>query len=295
MGRTVDAVVTYVDGSDPQWLKEYAAAVGESLEPKRFRDWGLLRYLLRGISTYMPFVENVYLVVSGEGQVPSWLSSEVKVVYHRDIIPEEFLPVFNSCAIEMFLHRIPGLAERFVYFNDDVIPLMPCSEEDFFRGDCLALDFRKGIFATNMYTRQVLNSSNMARKALGMRPSQAWVRPPHSCMPMLRSASAQAFDAVDGDILSRISALREPRNLNQYFFVDYLYYAGRTVKGSLTRKHLSLGVKSGRSVRSFILAPDRHMACINDVSMTEDRFLQLRDEILAALQERLPERSRFEL
>ena len=91
----MDAVVTYVDGSDPQWLKEYAAAVGESLEPKRFRDWGLLRYLLRGISTYMPFVENVYLVVSGEGQVPSWLSSEVKVVYHRDIIPEEFLPVFQ--------------------------------------------------------------------------------------------------------------------------------------------------------------------------------------------------------
>ena len=57
----------------------------------------------------MPFVRNVHLVVSGKTQVPEWASDRLKVVTHRDIIPEEFLPTFNSTTIEMFLHRIPEL------------------------------------------------------------------------------------------------------------------------------------------------------------------------------------------
>ena len=73
----MDAVITYVNGLDPVWQSEYSKCVGmETFLEKRFRDWGTLKYLLRGICVNMPFVRNVYLVVSGDTQVPSWVDRE---------------------------------------------------------------------------------------------------------------------------------------------------------------------------------------------------------------------------
>ena len=150
----MDAVITYVNGLDPVWREEYSRALNIPALDKRFRDWGTLKYLLRGIETYMPFVRNVYLVVSGRTQVPDWASERLKVVTHKDIIPEKFLPTFNSTTIEMFLHRIPGLDERFIYFNDDMFPVAPSSEEDYFRDGKIVIGFSRHLFAGGMYKRQ---------------------------------------------------------------------------------------------------------------------------------------------
>ena len=47
----------------------------------------------------------------------------VRLVDHREIFRghKELLPTFNSLAIESMVWRIKGLAERFLYFNDDVM------------------------------------------------------------------------------------------------------------------------------------------------------------------------------
>ena len=130
----MDAVITYVNGLDPVWQEAYRSRLGEDIKRKHFRDWGTLKYLLRGIEAHLPFVRNVFLVVSGESQVPEWADREgLKIVFHRDIIPAQFLPVFNSTAIEMYLHRIPGLDEEFIYLNDDFFPVRDCRQEHFFR------------------------------------------------------------------------------------------------------------------------------------------------------------------
>ena len=93
----MDAVITYVNGLDPEWQKDYIATVGmETFMDKRFRDWGTLKYLLRGIEIHLPFIKNVYLIVSGDTQVPEWVDrSRVNLVLHKDIIPAKHLPVFN--------------------------------------------------------------------------------------------------------------------------------------------------------------------------------------------------------
>lgn len=57
----------------------------------------------------------------------------MRIVKHEDFIPKEFLPVFNSTAIEVHLHRIPGLSDNFVYFNDDMYLMKHCKPTDFFR------------------------------------------------------------------------------------------------------------------------------------------------------------------
>ena len=152
---------------------------------KRYRDWGTLKFLLRGIEKHIPSIENVFLLVSGDSQVPSWVDrSVVRVVLHRDIIPERFLPTFNSTTIEMFMHRIPGLAEEFLYFNDDMFPVMDCAPEDFFRDGKAVIGFAHHLFAGGKYKKRVRNSDHQARKALGKRPGLFFVRPQHTCSPI---------------------------------------------------------------------------------------------------------------
>src|SRR5690606_21274687 len=74
----------------------------------------------RGVDKFAPWVRNIHFVTCG--QQPDWLDTshpKLRMVNHKDYIPNQFLPCFNSSLIEIYLHRIPGLAEHFVYFNDD--------------------------------------------------------------------------------------------------------------------------------------------------------------------------------
>lgn len=290
----MDAVITYVDGLDPQWAADYAAVIGHAPLAKRFRDWGTLPYLLRGIEKFMPFVENVHLVVARKSQVPAWVSNKVHVVLHSDIMPADQLPCFNSCSIEMFLHRIPGLSEQFLYFNDDMFPVAPCRAEDFFPDGKCAMGFAKCLGARTLYRKQTQNSDRLARKALGLKPGCLYRRPQHCSSPMLRSASEDVFKAVEGDILAQVSRTRTPENVNQYVFLDYMFYSGRAIHRRLSNKHLSLAVSSAGKIEKFLAAPTRSQVCINDVEMSDAQYQALRPRILAAFDRLLPEKSRFE-
>ena len=140
--RDVDAVITWVDGSDPAWLAQKAEYAGEKRLTKassgeaRYRQWDNLQYIFRGIETYMPWVRHVYLITWGH--LPSWLNTEnenLRIVRHEDFIPEDYRPTFNSNVIELNLHRIQSLSDCFISFNDDMFVLQPTKREDFFVGD----------------------------------------------------------------------------------------------------------------------------------------------------------------
>ena len=284
----MDAVITYVDGNDPVWRKSFAQAVGVPAIEKRYRDWGTLVYLVRGIRRYMPFIRNIFLVVSGESQVPSWVSgSDVRVVLHSEIIPQRFLPVFNSTAIEMFLHRIPGLDEQFVYFNDDMFPVRPTREEEFYVEGKSVIGFRKHLLHFGLYKQQTRNADLLARKALGMAPGPLFVRPQHTCSPMQKSACEEVYARIGDELEASISPLREKYNVNQYVFLDYLYYGGRAVKGAaISNLHLSLAVKSADQVCDAILNPRTSFVCINDVKLSEPQYLEMKTRILEAFEKK---------
>lgn len=290
----MDAVITYVNGLDPVWRDEYSRALNVPALDKRFRDWGTLKYLLRGIETHMPFVRNIHLVVSGPTQVPGWASGRLNVVTHRDIIPEEFLPTFNSTTIEMFLHRIPGLDERFIYFNDDMFPVAPCKEEDFFRDGKIVIGFSHHIFAGGMYKRQCRNSDRMARMALGRGSGLFFVRPQHICSPMLRSASEEVFEKMRDEIYSTLSQVRTMDNLNQYLFLDYLYHQGRAIRERLSGKFFSIATSSASRIGEYLKSPSRKLVCINDVHLKEESYQSERRILLDSFEQALPLKSAFE-
>ena len=99
----------------------------------RYRDSEELRYSLRSLEKYAPWIRHVYIVT--DNQIPYWLNMQnprLTVVSHQDIFPNiSHLPVFSSPAIEVHLHRIPGLSRKFIYFNDDVFLGAPVHPDDF--------------------------------------------------------------------------------------------------------------------------------------------------------------------
>lgn len=133
----IDFVLPWVDGSDPQWRKEkeqYEVKRGDDDREIRYRDFNLLKYWFRGVETNADWVGNIYFITWGH--LPPWLNKDhpkLKIINHRDYIPEQYLPTFSSHVIECNLHRIPSLSEDFVYFNDDIFILKPLKPEDFFR------------------------------------------------------------------------------------------------------------------------------------------------------------------
>jgi hypothetical protein len=76
---------------------------------------------MRAIYMHAPWVRFIYLVTAS--QLPNWLNAShprVRIVNHAALFPDPtHLPTFNSLAIESVLHRIPGLSEYFLYFNND--------------------------------------------------------------------------------------------------------------------------------------------------------------------------------
>lgn len=132
----IDFVITWVDGSDVEWQKKKAFYKGTPLENAdvRFRDWDILRYWFRAVEEYAPWVHKIFFVT--DNQCPEWLNREhpkLVMVDHKDFIPMEFLPTFNSHTIELNLHKIQGLSEYFIYFNDDTYINEPISPKYYFR------------------------------------------------------------------------------------------------------------------------------------------------------------------
>ncbi|WP_018145232.1 stealth family protein [Thioalkalivibrio sp. AKL6] len=142
----VDAVVTWVDGDDPEHCRERirfldgrAEGLGrEATDATRFRSKGEIYYCLHLLRQNASWIRKVFLVT--DRQRPDFLTPEeevrlgVTVVDHREIFRdyEDALPTFNSLSIETVLHRIPGLDDEFLYLNDDIFLLKPVVPSEFF-------------------------------------------------------------------------------------------------------------------------------------------------------------------
>ena len=137
----IDFIVLWVDNSDEEWKrqKEYWQDKSERLKAAtndvRYRDWNIFKYWFRCIEENAPWVRKVHLVTNG--QIPNWLNlnnSKLQLDFHNSFMNPDSLPSFNSSAIEVQLHKIKNLSERFVYFNDDMFLINPVSPEFFFKG-----------------------------------------------------------------------------------------------------------------------------------------------------------------
>lgn len=296
----IDVIITYVNSADRVWMNNYIKTTRlHKATSTRFRSWGTLRYLFRGIANYMPFVRNIILVVSGPTQVPVWINKEtVRVVYHEDFIPKQLLPTFNSCTIESFFWNIPGLSDRLIYFNDDIFPIAPTKETDFFTGQIPHIQFilhdtynKKAI-----YRAQCRTSMDMVSDALGLEryKSEGLVCPEHMTTTFIKSDMLKIGQLCEQQIIQAATHLRVSTNVNQYIYPYYHYFTQNYVDNSCTFKYFELWDKTVDSIVNELLHPNYQIVCLNDSDKVKD-YARVRYKLDAGFEKKFPKPCKYEV
>lgn len=296
----MDLVIPYVNCADTEWQKVYQASNNATVNNSvRFRSWGTLKYLFRSVDKYLPFIDRIVLIVAQPSQVPVWLNQKtVKVVYHKDFIPKEFLPTFNSCTIESFLYNIPDLSDKFIYVNDDMFAISPCTVEDFFTGDKPNIKFVKD----ETYSRdatfrcQCRSGLDMICQALGQ-PSYKEgriMRPYHITASMTKESLLQVKKLCGDKIPSTITKLRDVKNVNQYIYSYYQYFTGNYESKVITYKYFTMSDKTFNAIRQTILSNDYQWVCLNDSKYIQNYGIT-RGMLIETFKKKFPNRCRYEL
>lgn len=329
--KPIDAVVLWVDGSDPNWLKEKAKYAGQKWDTLtsecRYREWGVFKYWFRAIEKNMPWIRTVHLVTNG--QLPFFINTECKklhLVKHSDIMPEEYLPTFSAEAIEINIHRISGLSEQFIYFNDDMYIMKPMKEKEFFfmdlpRYEGLEALYRSSSLGDN-YWHLILNDMAIVNKhyhkynvlrnnflkfynlkygvdifrnilLLPWADFQLFTNR-HLPMPFLKDFFEEVWKR-EPEIcrLTTSHRFKDYQNINQYVFRYWGIASGQFHPIHTDGKAYHLAEADINEVVREILYGNYKMLCINDGNGIKDLEDKIR-LIIEAFEKRFPEKSIFE-
>lgn len=317
----IDLVYLWVDGNDPVWLaKKNAYLPGDrQVDPEaagecRYAENDELRYSLRSAEQFAPWIRRVYIVT--DDQTPAWLDTSnprVRVVAHREIMPADILPVFNSTVIELFLDRIPGLAEHFLFANDDMFFSRRVDPGFFFGEDGRPVVRLKTQslkrHTEDIYCHTILRMQELVRARCGR------------CSPLAPHHNIDAYRLSDfRDCLEAFRGELEPAARNRFRTRDdwqrslVLYYAlargcatlrkvtrYNAARGPWQRLRAALGAGCGSDsrcipayvpdIQSVMEKYDPSLFCLNDDARMTDAD---RRRVGRFLRERFPDKSSFE-
>lgn len=330
----IDFVIPWVDGSDPAWVREFlkykniGSAVSESAVDttiERYRDWGLLKYWFRGVDKFAPWARRIHFITWGH--LPDWLDTSnprLNIVRHEDFIPERYLPVFSSCPIEMFLHRIEGLSNRFVYFNDDFFLCREVGEDRFFK-DGMPLDEARlsiphdDLIAHNeLECLRIINRRYDKKRSIGKNLGK-WFNARYSVSDMLKTLSLMPWSFFTGfknhhspqpflrETFERLwreeseelektclNRFRAPTDLLQWLMrYEQLARGDFKAHGYRDARLTKISDESAGDIARMVREQQYAMICINDNNELKD-FEAAQRELKGAFEAILPEASSFE-
>lgn len=148
----IDVVISWVDGNDPlhkqkmaPYLDPIARKSDDIAGPTRYNSVGEIYYCVSSIFRFAPFVRKIFIVTDNQNPgIHDFIKKnfpesniKIEIIDHKVIFRdyEEYLPVFNSRAVETCIHRIPDLSENYVYLNDDFFLIRPVEPTDWYAGD----------------------------------------------------------------------------------------------------------------------------------------------------------------
>ena len=312
-GFPIDLVYTWVDGADPEFLRQRQLYSGKkdiplaSASPERWRDHHELRYSLRSVAAFSPWIRHVFLVTNG--QRPNWLANhrKISVITHDQILDRKYLPTFNSHVIESALHRIPGLSEHYIYLNDDIMFLRPMEPGDFFTGNGLVYGFLSGSSLPNSPPSPTdLPSVRAAKNAVSLihRDFGVWLtrRFKHAAYPQRKSVCEDAERRYEREI--EICRRNRFRQFDDIVFCTYLSlnFAYMSARGLLRRNRtMYVKIRERGAIHSY-----RHMlrdkelnraldtVCLNDAEDFGEVLPNYQEYLLDFLNSYFPEASAFE-
>ncbi len=325
----IDIVYLWVDGNDSSWRAKRQAALQRLASDSsaamarysnvegRFRDNHELRYSLRALEKFFPEHGHVYIVT--DAQAPEWLcpSDRLTLVDHRDLMPESSLPTFDSGHIESWIHHIPGLSERYFYFNDDVFFGAPVQLRDWFHPEGFHLAWSDDPEVTDEAMRMDATSLENA-----CRLSIQWLSDPprsgepacrvqdpryqstfrtfaHSPRPMLKSILWELEDVAPelfAAVRSTVFRSWDKPTIVSDFVLRWALAHGIASIRPYRHRYVSTGEADQQKQLQALVAEFGALEffCINDTTddaQTQDPRLL---NVLTALQSMLPSPSRFE-
>lgn len=329
----IDFVIIWVDGSDEQWIKEKIKYQINSAVPdemvsdtaKCFRDWGILQYWFRGVEKFAPWVRKIHFVTWGH--LPKWLNvncDKLSIVNHKDFMPLESLPTFNSRALELNLHKIPDLAECFVYFNDDMFLIREVKEKNFFVDgmpcDCAVLSpvqpSRYGTGTIQVNNMEIINEYFHGFDAFRKNKSK-WLNmkyginlfrtflfwplrqmigfyEPHLPVSFTKSTFNKIWN-LEKEVLQNTSysKFKKKDNVNQWLMRYWQLASGCFIPRSPSfGKYYDLSINA-EAACSTIKNQKKHMICINDNGNIKN-IDDIQGKLICAFDKILPEKSSFE-
>ncbi|MDL2243253.1 Stealth CR1 domain-containing protein [Bacteroidales bacterium OttesenSCG-928-J19] len=328
----IDFVITWVDMDDPKWKKtfsEYSGGIDNShnsFSEARFRDYGFLKYWFRGVEKFAPWVRKIHFVTCG--QKPDWLDENnprLHLANHEDFIPKQFLPSFNSTSIEMHMHKIPDLADHFVYFNDDFYIINHLEQERFFRDGlpCDIAAFRQNS-GFSQWEKRIKNNVRLInrhfdKKEVMKRDHDKWYNPiygkkarltyllswypkfvtlrtPHNAQPYLKSTFQNAWATVGDELLeSATHRFRTTEDLTPELFRTWQICQGNFVPYNTYQdtKMFPLLIKPNQAIEA-VKNQAYKLVCLND-NVHIRNYDQVMSDLRDAFECILPEKSSFEL
>ncbi|MGI6512629.1 MAG: stealth family protein [Catenisphaera adipataccumulans] len=332
----IDFVLIWVDNTDPKWQKEkkrYSIKEKGYFDDRdvRYRDWNNIKYWFRGVEKYASWVNKVYFVTCG--QKPKWMNSDcpkLVLVDHKDFIPEEYLPTFNANTIELNLHRIKNLSNRFVFFNDDMFIINSTKPEDFFINNSPRdLGILEPIFPTekkgvaNIQTNniEIINSyfkkndvinknyRNWFNKKYGLKniAKNLFLMPydnipgfyePHIASNFLKSTYFEIWDKEYSilDQTCRHKFRNVKQDVNQWLIRDW-----QLCKNAFIPRKANFGkyydIDHNSDFNKIIVEGKEKMICLNDIDdqVSENGFNDMKNRCIKAFEKKFPEKSSFEI
>lgn len=308
----IDLVYFWVDGNDPKWRAKHDAFCGktsgtvETNGINRFANNDELKYSLRSVAMYAPWIRKIFIIT--DDQVPVWLDTsnpKVKIIDHKDILPVESLPCFNSCLIGHYAYRTPGLAEHFLLGNDDTYINREVAPGDFFTSDGLPIvrlrrmyfrklrwSFRENVRKKTLsnYRRTLQRASQLVSDKFGHYYTGI---PHHNINALLKSVCRDVAENIMRDEFASNNK-NHIRNDDDVQNVVFSYVALAEKRGKLryvTDKE-SMIVKIHKDKHYERLDKFRPMLfCMNDSEYANDSGRAMSK---AYLEKRFPDKSEFE-
>lgn len=328
MEEKIDFVVTWVDDTDKEWQKEKSKydkkQKDETNSTIRYRNWELTKYWFRAVEKYAPWVNNIFFVTCGH--IPEWLNTEnekLKLVKHADYMPKEILPTYNSNAIELYMHKIPELEEKFVYFNDDIFLTNHVTKQDFFKKgkpkDILVFNAVSVNKNNSIIEHTILNNLEIIskyiektqipyKKIFNIKYGTANIRNlllmpwkyytgmynPHVSVSHLKSTFNTLWDLEKEKLYETTTHKFRTKEDHSHWVFRYWNLAKGNFIPTSTKKIGYYNLENeNKEFISNVCRGKYKIICIND-SNEEINFEKVKQELIAMFEEILPEKSSFE-
>lgn len=295
----IDIVVPWVNPGDNEWKKsfEYWKKRETGIRPDcRYRDFGIFNYCIQSALENCPWANSIIVVLASPSQKPQWLDEMVaanpklRIVYHSEYIPKQFLPTFNSNVIEMFYMMIPNLSSNFLVINDDMFFTSPTEETDFFVDD-KPVDNREyirderwrgyGYFDCNMR-----NNRHFIRKFLHC---NQFIKDPHLAIAHRKDVWLDVWKTFLPYFIKAMKAskFRHQNNVTHWLFRWIYLLSGNYVQRSINEYEKYIILRDGQNFNEIKNAMySTKVLCINDQECLTYDFNRVKKHLQTILAER---------